>query len=245
MIKYLIVNADDFGASHGVNRGIIECHTCGVLTSTSFMVTGRAATEAVALSRDFPNLSIGLHWDVWGEDEREFDTTNLPAVREEFHRQMEEFQRLFGRLPTHIDSHRHAHRAEHLMPVFKQLVAPLGVPLRDDGRVRFVGGFYAQWEWKVTNLEYVSVPFLQKMLQEEVRVGWTEFSCHPGYRSPDYTAVYLEEREAEVRTLTDPRIRDTIEELDIRLVSYADYPKGKSPGGGRLPTGQSEPQRPS
>jgi predicted glycoside hydrolase/deacetylase ChbG (UPF0249 family) len=224
--KYLVVNADDFGASTGVNRGILECHTSGVVTSTSLMVTGRAASEAVAMSRDHPALAIGLHWDVCGEDEREFDTDDLPAVREEFHRQLDEFHRLLGRLPTHVDSHRHVHREEHLMPVFRELVAPLSVPLRDDGRVKFVGGFYAQWEWKVTNLEYVSVPFLQQLLREEVAVGWTEVSCHPGYRSPDYAAVYLSEREAEVGTLTDPRIRETIRDLGIHLASYADWRTG-------------------
>ena len=112
------------------------------------------------------------------------------------------------------------------MPVLRELVAPLGVPLREDGRVRFVGGFYGQWEWKVTNLEYVSVPFLQQMLRKEVPLGWTEVSCHPGYASADYSPVYLTEREAEVRTLTDPRIQQTIAELGIRLVSYADYPRG-------------------
>ena len=53
--------------------------------------------------------------------------------------------------------------------------------------------------------------------------GVTEFSCHPGYVSNDYQAVYLKEREAEVATLTDRRVRDTIEELGIRLISYADY----------------------
>ena len=89
--------------------------------------------------------------------------------------------------------------------------------------MRFVGGFYAQWQWMVTNLEYVSVPYLQRMLREEVGEGWTEFSCHPGYASSDYAAVYYAEREAEVRTLTDPRIRQTVEELNIRLGSYADY----------------------
>ncbi|HWS80170.1 MAG TPA: hypothetical protein VN178_04030 [Rubrobacter sp.] len=95
------------------------------------------------------------------------------------------------------------------MPLFRELVEPLGVPLRDDGQVRFVGGFYAQWQWMVTNLKYVSVPFLQRMLREEVGEKWTEFSCHPGYPSPDFAAVYDAEREAEVRTLTDPRIRQT------------------------------------
>jgi predicted glycoside hydrolase/deacetylase ChbG (UPF0249 family) len=219
--RRLIFNADDFGASTGVNRGIVECHVKGVLTSTSLMVTGRAVEEAVALGREHPELAIGLHWDVWGEDEREFDTSDEAAVREEFERQLDEFVRLVGRLPTHVDSHRHAHVEDHVMPVFRELVEPLGVPLRGDGQVTFVGGFYAQWEWKVTNLDYVSVPFLTRMLREEVGEGWTEFSCHPGFVSADYDAVYLAEREAEVRTLTDPRVRQAIDELGIELTSYA------------------------
>lgn len=222
--KNLIINADDFGASTGVNRGILEAHVDGVVTSTSMTVTGHAVEEATAMARDCPGLAIGLHWDVWGEDEREFDTRDVPAVRREFARQLGLFRDLFGREPTHVDSHRHAHREHGLMPVFQELVAPLGVPLRDDRRVRYVGGFYAQWEWKVTNLEYVSVAFLQKMLREEIEEGWTELSCHPGYVSPDYDAVYLTEREAELRTLIDPGIRRTIDDLGLRLVSYADLP---------------------
>lgn len=221
--KYLIINADDFGASTGVNRGIPDCHTRGVVTSTSFMVTGAATREAIAMSRDHPALAIGLHWDVWGEDEGEFDLTNVAAVRDEFRRQLGTFQDWFGRMPTHVDSHRHAHRKDHLMPVFQELVEPLRIPLRDDGRVIFVGGFYAQWEWKVTNLEYVSVPFLERMIRTEVPVGFTEFSCHPGYVSNDYYPVYRSEREAEVRTLTNRQIRQTIADQGIRLISYADY----------------------
>ncbi len=228
MKKRLIVNADDFGASTGINRGILDCHAHGILTSASLMVSGRAVREAVAMSRDHPDLSLGLHWDVWGEDERPFDIRNIPAVREEFHRQLQSFQDLVGGLPTHIDSHRHAHREPFLMPVFRELVEPLGVPLRGDGRVRFVGGFYAQWEWNVTTLEYVSVPFLARMLREEVGEGWTEFSCHPGYVSPDYTAVYLREREAEVATLTDPRIHALLQQEDICLASYADFQRDAS-----------------
>jgi chitin disaccharide deacetylase len=222
--RRLIVNADDFGASTGINRGIVECHAHGIVTSTSLMVTGRAVVEAVALSRVYPGLSVGLHWDVCGEDEREFDLGDERAVRDEFHRQLDEFHRRLGRLPTHVDSHRHVHRDERAWPVIRELTAPLGVPLREDGRVNFVGGFYAQWEWQVTNLEYVSVPFLQKILREEVPEGWTEVSCHPGYRSSDFTSVYLAEREEEVRTLTDERVRRTIDELGLRLVNYADFP---------------------
>jgi predicted glycoside hydrolase/deacetylase ChbG (UPF0249 family) len=223
MSKYLIINADDFGASTGVNRGILECHTHGVVTSTSLMVTGRAVHEAASISRDHPALAVGLHWDVCGEDERDFDLENMRAVRDEFHRQIDEFHRLLGRLPTHLDSHRHVHRQEQLRSLFHEIATSLRIPLREDGQINFVGGFYAQWEWLVTQLEYISVSFLQQLLREEVPPGWTELSCHPGYRSPDFTSVYLAEREEEVRTLTDPRIRQTIDELGIHLVSFANY----------------------
>jgi predicted glycoside hydrolase/deacetylase ChbG (UPF0249 family) len=219
--KYMIVNADDFGASTGVNRGIVDCHQKGILTSTSFMVTGRAATEAVAMSRDNPNMSIGLHWDVWGEDEYQFDMSNTSAVREEIRRQLDEFDRFFGRLPSHVDSHRHAHREA--FEIFREMIEPLGVPLREDGKVKFVGGFYGQWEWMVTDLEHVSVATLEGILKKEVLPGFSEVSCHPGYVTPDYQAVYLIEREEEIRTLIHPRIKEILKEEDIHLISYADY----------------------
>jgi predicted glycoside hydrolase/deacetylase ChbG (UPF0249 family) len=224
--KYVIVNADDFGASAGVNRGIVDCHRKGILTSTSFMVTGGAADEAVAMSLDNPDLAIGLHWDVWGEDEREFSTKNHAAVRDEFRRQLDEFDRFFRRLPSHVDSHRHAHRE--VAELFRELVAPLGVPLREDGQVKFIGGFYAQWEWMVTDLSHVSVAALENILSTEIQPGFTEVSCHPGYVSPDYQAVYLAEREEEVRTLISPRIKEVIAEQGIRLISYADYNRMKA-----------------
>jgi chitin disaccharide deacetylase len=221
----LIVNADDFGASGGVNRGILECHARGIVTSTSLMVTGAAAEEAVALSRANPELAVGLHWDVVGEDERVFDLGDEAAVRAEFAAQLDRFEAIVGRTPTHVDSHRHMHLKEEVRELFPELVAPLGVPLRGHGEVQFIGGFYAQWEWGVTELEHVSVGALQGILRDEVGDGWTEVSCHPGYITPDYRTTYREEREAEIATLTDPRIRATIDELGLTLESYATYPK--------------------
>jgi predicted glycoside hydrolase/deacetylase ChbG (UPF0249 family) len=222
-MRHVIVNADDFGASTGTNRGIVECHARGVLTSTSMMVTGAAVEEAVEMSRAHPRLAVGLHWDVIGEDEREFDLGDEQAVREEFAEQLRRFHELMGKSPTHIDSHRHMHLDDSVRELFHELAAPVGVPLRGDGRVRFVGNFYAQWEWGVTDLEHVSVSALQQIIREEVGEGWTELSCHPGYVTDDYLPMYRHEREAELRTLTDPRIRATIGDLGIELESYATY----------------------
>jgi chitin disaccharide deacetylase len=230
LARKLIFNADDLGASEGINRGIIEAHVRGVVTSASLMTTGAAAAEGAALARQHPGLAVGLHWDVWGEDDREFDVTDQVAVRQELDRQLEDFVSLMDRPPTHLDSHKHAHRQESVMPLFAEAGARLGVPVRGDGRVQYIGGFYAQWEWQVTNLEYVSVEFLQQLLVTEVVSEWTEIGCHPGYSSPGFVSSYDPEREEEIRTLTDRRVRATIEEQGLELASFADFAAGPEAG---------------
>ena len=62
--RFLIVNADDFGLSPGVNRGILETHERGILTAASLMVRAPAAAEAAAAAHDHPRLSVGLHLDL-------------------------------------------------------------------------------------------------------------------------------------------------------------------------------------
>jgi len=57
----IILNADDFGHSATINAAVVRAHREGVLTSTSLMVTGGAAEEAVALAREVPTLAVGLH----------------------------------------------------------------------------------------------------------------------------------------------------------------------------------------
>jgi hopanoid biosynthesis associated protein HpnK len=59
--RRLIVAADDFGMSAGVNAGIIRAHCDGILTDASLMVNGQAFAEAVELARAHPTLSVGLH----------------------------------------------------------------------------------------------------------------------------------------------------------------------------------------
>jgi hopanoid biosynthesis associated protein HpnK len=60
-LKGLIINADDFGAALEVNDAIEVAHRSGVLTAASLMVTGSAATDAVARARRMPSLKVGLH----------------------------------------------------------------------------------------------------------------------------------------------------------------------------------------
>src|SRR5437764_2929833 len=112
--RYLIVNADDFGLSVGVNRGILEAHRDGIVTSTSLMVRWPAAVEAAAIARDCPEMTVGLHLDLgeWafraGAWKRLYDVVDLEdpdAVRREIREQLDQFCKFTGNGPTHLDSH--------------------------------------------------------------------------------------------------------------------------------------------
>lgn len=60
-MRSLIVNADDLGWTEGVNRGIVECHRNGLVTSTSLLANGRAFASAAKLAKSNPELGIGVH----------------------------------------------------------------------------------------------------------------------------------------------------------------------------------------
>src|SRR5436190_23980393 len=64
MRRAVIVNADDFGQSAGINRGIIEAHERGIVTSASLMVRWPAAPAAAAYACAHRGLSVGLHVDL-------------------------------------------------------------------------------------------------------------------------------------------------------------------------------------
>src|SRR6266478_1023311 len=60
-VRKLIVNADDFGLTAGVNRAIIETHSGGVVSAATLMANGAAFDDAVTAARSAPNLSVGCH----------------------------------------------------------------------------------------------------------------------------------------------------------------------------------------
>ena len=60
-MKQLIVTADDFGAAEAVNEAVERCHTNGILTAASLMVSGAAAADAVRRAKALPSLRVGLH----------------------------------------------------------------------------------------------------------------------------------------------------------------------------------------
>jgi len=141
-LKRLIVNADDFGLTPGVNRGIVRAFQHGIVTSASLLVTGSAFEDAVALARDLPALNVGLHLALVEEQAvlppealptLVDKTRRLPGTKGEFFKrallgriswdevereiaaQIARFQQTGLRL-SHLDSHQHLHM---FPPVFQ------------------------------------------------------------------------------------------------------------------------------
>ncbi len=220
-MKYLIVNADDLGASSGINRGILEAHAHGIVTSTSLMVNMPAAMEAALLCRGAPDLSVGLHVNFTNEGENPVvDLADSSACHEELYRQFRHFEELMGRLPTHLDSHQNVHRRQHLLPHFLDLANRYGLPMREHSPARYFKRFYGQWSEGETHLEWISPENLLRMLEAELSDGFIELGCHPGHMDPHFHSVYHTERETELRTLCDPTLRKQLVEWQVQLISF-------------------------
>jgi predicted glycoside hydrolase/deacetylase ChbG (UPF0249 family) len=218
--KICIVNGDDFGASRGVNRGIVEAHRDGILTSASLMINMSGAEEAVELSAAHPELSVGLHVNFTNEGDPVIDITDVEAASAELNRQYELFIALMGRPPTHIDSHHNVHRNPELAPLFVGLAERRGLFLREHSPVRYFSTFYGQWDG-VSHPEHISPQRLVSVLESEISPGFTELACHPGYVSEDFRSGYAAEREVELRSLCSALVKRRVAELDIALVNYS------------------------
>jgi predicted glycoside hydrolase/deacetylase ChbG (UPF0249 family) len=226
-MRRLIVNADDFGATPGINRGIARAHEEGIVTSASLMVRREAAGEAAAYARRRPQLGVGLHVDLgeWRLENGDWRTTyarvpldDADAVAAEATSQLESFRRLLGRDPTHLDSHQHVHRREPARSVLRRLARELGVPLRHYSAVRYCGAFYGQDECARPLADAIEVEALLSLVAA-LPAGTTELCCHPG--EPDgLEAAYGAERARELESLCDPRVRALVADEEIVLCTF-------------------------
>ncbi len=214
-MKWLIVTGDDFGASRGINRGIVQAYRDGILTSASLLVNRPASVEAAALGRDHRSLSLGLHL--------ELDLADADGAAAQCERQMARFRELTGEQPTHVDSHHDVHHDARVLPHVLAGARPVGAPVRGHSEVRHLAKFYGQWGG-ATHPERIGVEGLMRLLDAELREGVTELSCHPGYVEPEFRSSYLAERELELRTLCDPRVWRALRDRGIQLIGFRDLP---------------------
>ena len=227
--RRLIVNADDFGQSDGVNRGVIEAHQRGIVTSASLMVRWPASEAAAQYARNQADLSLGLHVDLgehafrngrWVRLYSVVPPDDRRAVADEVARQLATFRRLAGRDPTHLDAHQHVHREDPVRSVLLQLAGELRIPLRlFSSSVCYWGDFYGQSADGYPLPELITAESLLRIVERIPAGQCIELGCHPGFAS-DLDTMYREERALEVAVLCDPRVRAGVAARGVELCSF-------------------------
>jgi predicted glycoside hydrolase/deacetylase ChbG (UPF0249 family) len=221
------VNADDLGYDPEIDRGILEAHTHGIVTSATAMVETPFSAEALRAAPR--SLGIGLHAIVGAEAGRE-------AAEVALRRQLERFRALRGAAPTHLDSHKHAHARPEVLEAFAAVAAELGLPVRAiDAPMRealrgrgvatadaFLGDAALRPAWT-----------LEALLRALAGVGEgvTELMAHPGHAPSHARTSFGAEREIELRALCHGEARALLDRGGVRLCTYAEA-FGASAGAG-------------
>ena len=167
----LILNADDFGVTSGVNRAIIELHRAGVLTSASLIARAAATDEAIVMALATPSLDVGCHV-VLVDGEPVLGAQSLPTLADprtgRFHPKLGVFLKLLitGRIRsseieaetaaqiallqnrglhiTHIDTHKHVH-------MFPNVLRPVLRAAKAAGIRAIRNPFEPAWSLSVTH----------------------------------------------------------------------------------------------
>jgi predicted glycoside hydrolase/deacetylase ChbG (UPF0249 family) len=246
-MKRLIVNADDLGRTPGINAGVFRAHREGIVTSATVMVAYPAAAEAARLARENPDLGLGLHVQLSGgapllgpaqvpslvgvDGRFPAKPEGHAAPREEealaeARAQFARFVELFGRKPTHLDSHHHSHRLEPVFRAITALAREHGLPVRNSGgdmgerlaaagvrrNDHFVERFFDHGA-TLANLEAIVAALGE---------GTTELMCHPAVVDDELrgSSGYAAPRERELAVLTDPAARQAVERAGVTLVHF-------------------------
>ncbi|MDQ6893681.1 MAG: ChbG/HpnK family deacetylase [Acidobacteriota bacterium] len=248
-MRRLIVNADDYGRTEGINRGTIEAHRNGIVTSATVMILERFAAEGIrrALS-EAPGMSLGLHCVLTGGGAPASDAIRLPTVapggkfarnadalppvldpgeiRLELDAQIALFEEAAGRAPSHLDSHHHSALHPAVEPVFAQIAKERGIPVRASS----AAARRSLREKGLTVPDFFSDGFYahgatsENLLSiiDSLPEGSSELMCHPGHLDPELSAgsSYAAEREREIGALCDPRVQRRLEERGVVLIPF-------------------------
>jgi predicted glycoside hydrolase/deacetylase ChbG (UPF0249 family) len=250
-VKRLIVNADDFGRTRGINAGVLEAHLAGIVTSATAMVLEPVAEEGISEAiRRAPRLALGLHFAVTGGGFPASDPARLPTLlvdgrfarypadlpreipAEEVARELDAqiflFEKMAGAPPTHLDSHHHSALHPSVQPVFAQAALRLKIPARASSaaarkELRAAGVRTPDRFVEAFYCEGATAANLRSILAGLAHET-TELMCHPGHADEELfvESTYARERERELALLCDPEIPLLLAREEVERVDFRD-----------------------
>ncbi|EPS9066259.1 chitin disaccharide deacetylase [Providencia stuartii] len=249
MTSLLIVNVDDFGLCKSVNYGILEAHRNGIVTSTTAMVNMPSIQHAAQLATEQPLLAVGMHFVLtmgkpcspmpslvrngilgkWIWEMEKSDQLPIAEIVQELHCQYNQFIDIFGKPPSHIDSHHHVHMMASLYPLMVDFANQKGIALRvgyhnkiKNTQVRTTDAFSADFYGEPNSIsESLFLEILHKAKQRGERS--LEIMCHPAFIDNELlNSGYVYSRVKELDVLTSKNLKAAIAEKGFLLGSYLD-----------------------
>jgi predicted glycoside hydrolase/deacetylase ChbG (UPF0249 family) len=248
-VKRLIVNADDFGRTPGINAGVLESHLAGIVTSATVMVLEPAAEDGIsqAIGRA-PLLGLGLHFAVTGGGLPASEPSRLPTlliggrfartpeglpreippeeIRQELDAQILRFEKLAGRPPSHLDSHHHGALHSSIQPVFAEVARKRGLPVRAssvEARVALrAAGVRTPDHFRDGFYGIGATAENLRATLENLSDGTSELMCHPGHPDEELLAgsTYARERERELAILCDPELPVLLARESVERIDF-------------------------
>ena len=237
----LILNADDFGLTPGINHAIAELHAAGALTSATLMARGPAFDHAVAIAKANPGLGVGCHVvftdgqpvsasetisSLLGPDSHNFRPSLSSFVRAALTNQLRRSElktealaqirtlQAAGIAVTHVDTHKHTH-------LFPQIAGPLLEAAEQAGVPAVRNPFEQPWSLRLGHppllrlLSVFTTGFLRRsfLAQPAIRSGTV--------RTTDGTVGIS--ATGRLNELTIEKVLDTMPEGTWELVCHPGY----------------------
>ena len=241
----LIINADDFGYSKGVNYGIIEAYKNGLVTSTTVMMNMPYVDHALDLYKDNQGLGLGIHFvltsyhpltdseELLGDNgvmDKDFERISLcsdEAIEAEMRAQLTALHSK-GYKITHADSHHHVHRIPKVLKIMSKICKEYGLAMRTVPEQRIS----AEFDKDIKSTEEFEVEFYDKEatfekfreIVSQEGISTLEICTHPAFidlHLKNYSN-YVEPRIMELDVLTSQKAKDLITDKNIEMINFGE-----------------------
>ncbi len=245
-MRTLIINADDFGLTRGVNKGIVHGFRLGIITSATALVNMPCWPHAASLVSKLAGLGVGLQFNLtvgspltdpqliptlvndkgmFHSDPGQLAQADpLDIARELFN----QYNRLLhtGIKPTHIDSHDDIHTLDNVLPILLDFATCHNLPLRlvPQERSRYSRAGAATTEDLIDAFQDrgANRPNFERLLGN-CQAETVEFRCHPGMVDADLQAVsaYTWQRERELAVVCAYSKEEFPQRYGFKLISFS------------------------
>lgn len=242
----IIINADDFGYSECISKGIIESYKNGIVTSTTIMMNMPFVEYSLELYKEVKGLGLGVHLNLTTGKPLLSKNNTLVTENGEFHKRNEvinydindayielktQIEKLisYGYYPSHLDTHHDLQATKELRECISKLALEYKLPLRinESNYMEFFKNKEIKTVDKLIkdfhkdNIQFIC---LENIIKNNSNYEIVEIMTHTGYMDEETAKVtsYNYEREVQLKSLTSMNKQEFCDKYNVELINYND-----------------------